>query len=130
MIRECIKCGEDISSAPQSHTICLSCSRVGYCTDDSECSGQDHDPSCGSEFDACGCQKDDPISHPSHYTSGKIEVADFIYDQRLDFHRGNIVKYASRSGKKDPGNTAKEIEDLRKAAWYANDLANRLEQGE
>lgn len=30
--------------------------------------------------------KNDPVNHPSHYTSGKIEVIDFIEDQRLDFH--------------------------------------------
>lgn len=57
----------------------------------------------------------DPVNHPSHYTSGKIEVMDFIADQNLNFGRGNVIKYTSRAGKKDP---TKELEDLRKAAWY------------
>lgn len=57
----------------------------------------------------------DNVNHPSHYTDGKIEVIDFIEDKRLNFHRGNAVKYISRAGKKDP---AKEIEDLEKAVWY------------
>lgn len=57
----------------------------------------------------------DPVNHPSHYTSGKIEVADFIADQGLDFFLGNVVKYISRAGKKDPD---KFIEDLKKARWY------------
>lgn len=59
--------------------------------------------------------KPDPVNHPNHYTSGKIEVIDFILDQGLNFCRGNAVKYVSRAGKKD---VAKEIEDLKKAIWY------------
>lgn len=59
----------------------------------------------------------DVVSHPSHYTDGKIEVIDFIEDKRLGFNLGNCVKYVSRAGKKDP---SKLVEDLRKAAWYLN----------
>ena len=61
--------------------------------------------------------KNDPVNHPSHYTDGKIEVIDYIEDKGLGFCLGNAVKYISRAGKKDP---EKEIEDLRKAAWYIN----------
>lgn len=57
----------------------------------------------------------DNVNHPSHYTSGKIEVIDFIEDQKLSFNRGNAVKYISRAGKKDQ---SKEVEDLKKAIWY------------
>lgn len=64
------------------------------------------------------------VNHPSHYADGKIEVIDFIEDKGLNFHRGNAVKYISRAGKKDP---AKEIEDLKKAAWYINREIERLE---
>lgn len=60
---------------------------------------------------------DDPVNHPSHYTKGKIEVADFIADQKLNFDRGNAVKYVCRAGSKDP---EKEIQDLEKAIWYIN----------
>lgn len=60
-------------------------------------------------------KKASPVSHPAHYNSGKIEVIEFIEDQRLNFSRGNAVKYIARAGKKDP---TKEIEDLEKAAWY------------
>ena len=45
-------------------------------------------------------EKNNPVSHPSHYTSGKIEVIDFITDQKLDFCLGNVIKYISRAGKK------------------------------
>lgn len=63
----------------------------------------------------------DPVTHPLHYTSGKIEVIDFITDQRLDFCLGNVVKYVSRAGKKgEEGKTIieKQIEDLKKARFY------------
>jgi len=55
------------------------------------------------------------VNHPSHYTDGKIEVIDFIDDKRLNFCRGNAVKYIARAGKKDPN---KEVQDLEKAVWY------------
>jgi len=58
---------------------------------------------------------EDIVNHPSHYTSGNIEVIDFIEDQKLNYHLGNVVKYICRSGKKDP-NTI--MEDLKKAEWY------------
>ena len=67
--------------------------------------------------------KDNPFSHPSHYTDGKIEVIDFIEDKGLNFNRGNAVKYICRAGKKDP---TKEIEDLEKAMWYINHEIERL----
>lgn len=57
----------------------------------------------------------DIINHPAHYTGGRIEVIDFIEDQGLGFHLGNVIKYVCRAGKKDP---EKEIEDLKKAEWY------------
>ena len=56
----------------------------------------------------------DNVNHPSHYTSGKIEVIDFIEDKELGFHLGNAVKYISRAGRKDPD---KIVEDLQKAVW-------------
>ena len=62
-------------------------------------------------------KEQDPVNHPSHYTTGKIEVIDFIEDQKLDFHLANAVKYIARAGKKDPGKTK---EDLEKAVWYIN----------
>lgn len=66
----------------------------------------------------------DNINHPSHYTDGRIEVIDFIEDKKLNYHRGNVIKYVSRAGKKDPD---KEIEDLKKARWYLDREIKRLE---
>jgi hypothetical protein len=73
------------------------------------------------------CLTDDVVSHPSHYTDGKIEVIDFIRDKKLDFCRGNIVKYVARAGKK--GDKAKELEDLKKARRYC-DLAIEMLEAE
>lgn len=55
------------------------------------------------------------VTHPTHYNAGRIEVIEAIEDWKLNFHRGNAVKYTARAGKKD---SAKEIEDLEKAVWY------------
>ena len=65
----------------------------------------------------------DNVNHPKHYTTGKIEVIDFIEDKGLNFHRGNAVKYIARAGIKDQ---AKEIEDLQKAVWYLNREIERM----
>jgi len=72
-----------------------------------------------------GGTMNDIINHPSHYTDGKIEVIDFIDDKKLNFERGNAIKYICRAGKKDK---AKEIEDLQKAAWYINHEIERLQK--
>lgn len=60
-------------------------------------------------------KNNDSVNNPSHYTSGKIEVIDFIEDQKLGFNLGNAIKYITRAGKKD---SDKYVEDLKKAIWY------------
>lgn len=59
--------------------------------------------------------KNDPVSHPAHYTYGRIECIDYITDKGLDFCLGNAVKYITRAGHKNDA-----IEDLKKAVWYIN----------
>ena len=72
----------------------------------------------------------DVINHPQHYTSGKIEVIDFIEDKGLNFNLGNVVKYVARAGhKKSSGKSleAKALEDLKKAKWYLErEIATRM----
>lgn len=68
--------------------------------------------------------KSDPVNHPSHYASGKIEVIEAIEDWGLDFPCGNAVKYIARAGKKDK---SKEVEDLKKAIWYINRKIKNLQ---
>lgn len=65
----------------------------------------------------------DSVNHPAHYNAGKIEVIEAIEDWKLNYHRGNAVKYVARAGKKNPD---KEVEDLQKAIWYLNRDIERL----
>jgi hypothetical protein len=72
------------------------------------------------------------VDHPSHYTWLKekcgIEVIDIT--RHLDFDLGNAIKYILRSGhKQEEGYTSrqKQIEDLKKAAFYINDRIKVLE---
>lgn len=79
-----------------------------------------------SNMPLIGVFHSDPVNHPSHYTSGKIEVIDFIEDQKLDFHLANAVKYICRAGKKNPDKTQ---EDLEKAVWYINRYISHVLNG-
>lgn len=53
---------------------------------------------------------DNDVNHPKHYTTGKIEVIDFIEDKNLNYHRGNAVKYIVRAGIKDQAKEAEQAE--------------------
>lgn len=61
------------------------------------------------------------VNHPSHYNKGKIEVIDFIEDQGLSFHLGNVIKYVARAGAKGD-----KLEDLKKAQWYLDRYINEV----
>lgn len=63
----------------------------------------------------------DAVNHPSHYTRGKIEVIDFIEDQQLLYHLGNVIKYIARAGYKGD-----KLEDLKKARWYLDRYINEV----
>jgi len=71
----------------------------------------------------------DIINHPSHYTSGNIEVIDFIEDKEFNFNLGNVIKYVSRAGLKESQGKSlelKAIEDLKKAQFYiSREIAKR-----
>ena len=68
-----------------------------------------------------GTIKHDAVNHPSHYTRGKIEVIDFIEDQQLPYHLGNVIKYIARAGYKGD-----KLEDLKKARWYLDRYINEV----
>lgn len=57
------------------------------------------------------------VNHPEYYggENNPYEAIKVIDAWELDFCLGNVVKYISRAGKKDP-NTRKE--DLTKALFY------------
>lgn len=67
-------------------------------------------------------QKNDVISHPPYYTQG-IECMDYIESHKLNYARGNIIKYVTRAGLKD---ASKEVEDLEKARWYLDREIERV----
>lgn len=67
----------------------------------------------------------DVVNHPSHYTDGKYETMDFIYNWSFDWGPANTVKYISRAGKKHSTNGG-YLEDLRKARYYLNDYVARI----
>ncbi len=75
----------------------------------------------------------DKVNHPNHYKSdnNKFEVIDIIEFFNLNFHRGNVLKYLLRSGKKmEEGydNVEKEVEDLEKAIWYLRREVKRIRE--
>lgn len=69
-------------------------------------------------------EKNDVISHPSHYTQG-IECMDYIESHKLNYARGNVIKYVTRAGLKD---ASKEVEDLEKARWYLDREIERVKK--
>lgn len=64
----------------------------------------------------------DLVNHPPHYLSGKIEVLDFILDQKLPYLAGQVVKYVARYQHKGT-----PLEDLKKAQFYLNRQIAELE---
>ena len=77
---------------------------------------------CGPTYcDRCPNRNpvDDPVNHPTHYTSGEIECIDAIRaaltpEEFRGFCKGNVIKYVWRSNLKGGD------QDLKKAVWYAS----------
>lgn len=69
----------------------------------------------------------DNINNPAHYTSGGIETLDYIKAKVSDYPSyaiGKILEYVSRYEYKN------DIEDLKQAQFYLNDLIKELESEE
>lgn len=68
------------------------------------------------------------VNHPNHYggADNKYEVIKVCeaWELHTDAYLFNVVKYVARAGKKDP---SKEIEDLKKAAFYLDRRIKLLE---
>ena len=82
-----------------------------------------HDVSASAD-DAPSPRHGDPVDHPDHYNTGRIEVIAFLDDQGLGFSLGNAVKYISRAGKKNPSTY---VQDLEKARWYLDHEIQRAQ---
>lgn len=66
---------------------------------------------------------DDPVNHPSHYTSHPSGIECIEIAKWYDFCIGNCIKYLWRAGLKEERGMAhneKKLQDLEKAAWYLN----------
>jgi hypothetical protein len=65
------------------------------------------------------------VKHPQHYggETNPYESIKVIEAWDLGFCLGNVIKYISRAGKKDP---AKELQDIEKAKWYLDRHISRL----
>lgn len=73
--------------------------------------------------------KRDHVVKPSHYTRWVIEPITFIMRNKMEFWRGNIIKYIARAGAKSydgMDSQQSEITDLRKAIRYAEMRINEL----
>lgn len=66
---------------------------------------------------------DDNINSPKHYKAGKIEVFDFITDQKMGYVEGNIIKYLCRYKHKGT-----PLCDVKKAKWYMDKLVEQMEK--
>ena len=65
----------------------------------------------------------DPVHHPSHYTSHPSGVECIQVTEHMDFCVGNAVKYLWRAGLKNDA-----IEDLEKAKWYIDRELQRIKK--
>lgn len=61
------------------------------------------------------------IGVPNNHYKSKIEPLEYIIENGFDFVRGNIIKYASRAGKKE----GEEKNDIKKIIDYALILAKQ-----
>lgn len=73
----------------------------------------------------------DPVNHPTHYTSDPSGVEAIEVTQHRTFCVGNAIKYLWRAGLKggaDMTGREKQIQDLKKAEWYVRQEIKRLEE--
>ena len=69
----------------------------------------------------------DNVNHPSHYTDGKKYETIYVIEDNLTkegfegYCIGCVFKYISRYRRKNG------LEDLKKAAWYLNEIIKRKE---
>jgi hypothetical protein len=67
----------------------------------------------------------DMVNHPPHYNKG-IETTKYIDSWNMGFSQGNVIKYVTRYNLKHE-DKQKQLEDLKKARWYLEDLIKMVE---
>ena len=73
----------------------------------------------------------DNVNHPKHYTSHPSGVECIQITEHYGFCVGNAIKYLWRAGLKKDGtldDIDKEIEDVKKAAWYVQRHLENLQK--
>ena len=65
----------------------------------------------------------DPVNNPIHYTDHPSGIECIQITEHMNFNLGNAIKYIWRAALK-----GKQMEDLKKAAWYVNREIARLEK--
>ena len=65
----------------------------------------------------------DPVNNPVHYTDHPSGIECIQITEHMNFNLGNAIKYIWRAALK-----GKQMEDLKKAAWYVNREIARLEK--
>lgn len=55
------------------------------------------------------------VDHPDHYKQHPSGVECITITEHMNFNLGNVIKYVWRADEK-----GRDIEDLKKAAWYLN----------
>ncbi|MAS47936.1 MAG: hypothetical protein CL557_11045 [Alphaproteobacteria bacterium] len=64
---------------------------------------------------------------PEHYGSN-WRIGDFIREQELSFHLGNVVKYVCRAGKKANNTKQRDLEQA--IAYLENELEHTIYESE
>ena len=64
---------------------------------------------------------------PEHYGSN-WKIGDFIREQELSFHLGNVVKYVCRAGKKENNTKQRDLEQA--IAYLENELEHTIYESE
>lgn len=106
------------SNPPQDRYVCQNCGKVRFVL-----------PGAQKAADAVThSEVSDNVSHPKHYTAGKIECIDCIEsiiapikEPEQAFLAGQIIKYVARYTLKNGA------EDLQKAKWYLDRLIEKVE---
>jgi len=68
----------------------------------------------------------DMVNHPPHYNKG-IETTQYIKSWDMNWNQANVIKYVTRYNLKNKNDVNLQIQDLRKAQWYLEDLMKELE---
>lgn len=75
--------------------------------------------------------ENDPVNHPSHYTSHPSGVECIDIAKWYDFCLGNCIKYIWRAGLKSENGMSdidKKLQDLKKAQWYLSKEISEIEK--